>query len=336
MAPDQLIPMQRTSEVDAGIPRAKWFKTVGELECELAAEPKFLVEGIVSTTVTMLAGAPYSGKSSLTDSLGAALVTGEDTWLGRAIEPGEHRVGYVVTDPGAVAEAQERLALLAPEATDRLLIARFNHNDPNQTWLALAAELAEAGADLMIVDNLLGAMPPGCDPSNAEHARAFIQQMDQARDFGLALLVAHHTAKSGLGNSGKSPLGSQLWRAWPQASILLQKSSETIRRLEIETNVGMSTSMTLTMSYGTGAPLFTVTTNESRKSERGTERMDRYQDAANWIVTVHPMVKRKSELAKLLAEEFGGAASTWEKDLGPKYILGGMLTCVEGVGWSLR
>jgi hypothetical protein len=187
----------------------------------VAAEPDWLWEGFLAAgQVTMLAGDAFSGKSTLVTGLLAAMVCG-DRFLGRSTRRGT--------------------ALLLSEETDQQLVARARrfgtidsgHGVLTRTdgiagcvWEELighATEHAKAkGHGVLVVDTFAGLAGLQKDEENdAGAVTKILRPLVVAGGKGLAVLVLHHTNKSG------GVRGSQAFRATVDISVHLARSKHS-------------------------------------------------------------------------------------------------------------
>lgn len=94
-------------------------RTVDEVLSDYQGRSRFVVEGLVHATTTLVYGLSETGKTWLMVSLISALVQGGG-WLGQPIHGGPHRCLILAADPGGEWEYAERLG---DGFSDRVLIA---------------------------------------------------------------------------------------------------------------------------------------------------------------------------------------------------------------------
>ncbi|MGA4540116.1 AAA family ATPase [Uniformispora flossi] len=233
-------------------------KSVQEVLAESAAVPPFLVEGLVSATATVLYGQPKAGKGWLSISLAHALATGEREWLGHRIHGSARRVLVACTDPGGASETATRYAALG--GSGDLLIADLRPNGDPDYWSRLACQIAGEGIGVLIVDNLLGAMPPGGEVNNQAHVASVTHGLRNITDQGIAVVLIHHQAKVGVdGGVSRTPMGSQQIRAWARSLLRLERPGDGTRRLlYVEGNNAQQQTLSLALDVVGGAGYFTV------------------------------------------------------------------------------
>src|SRR4051812_3469171 len=83
-------------------------RTVDEVLWDHQERSRFIVEGLVHATTTLVYGLSEAGKTWLMVSMISALVQGKD-WLGQPIHGGPRRCVVLAADPGGEWEYAERL-----------------------------------------------------------------------------------------------------------------------------------------------------------------------------------------------------------------------------------
>src|SRR5690242_19749436 len=85
-------------------------KTVDEVlaELELTNYSDFLIDGVVSSTVTTILGDAYLGKTYLAIDIARALTTGEP-FLDKKVIRQVDRVAFLCTDPGGNIDVSRRV-----------------------------------------------------------------------------------------------------------------------------------------------------------------------------------------------------------------------------------
>jgi AAA domain len=180
------------------------FVSAAELRAATPVEPNWLWAGYLAPgAVTMLAGKPKSGKSTLACAVIEAVATEGGTFLGRAISAGP--VVYVAE------EAAGTLAHKLP-ATDRVRVLTRDAAWPRPAWPALvAAAVAEStriGAVLLVIDALAfwAGFTEGQE-KDAGAAQSAMGALTAATRAGLAVVLVHHQRKAG-GEDGDAVRGS--------------------------------------------------------------------------------------------------------------------------------
>jgi hypothetical protein len=232
------------------------------------------------------------------------------------------------------------LDALDPAVADHIFILSWDPDNPEHSWPEVVEDLSLSGVDVVIVDNLMGAMGPECDPSSAKDARALTHDLDRIYRAGFALIAVHHTPKDGPAGPSKSPLGSQHFRGWARSGILVTKTSEHQRKLTVENNLAAGAIIRWGLNYVDGAPMVTLIEDEAASAkkvvQRSPERLDRMAAAAAWIILNHRHEPRMTKLGELLEVEFSGSRKTWTKNLNEKQILGKLIGYDPEAGWQYR
>ncbi|MGY1692313.1 AAA family ATPase [Geodermatophilus sp. SYSU D01105] len=171
-------------------------QTVDEVLRENQGRARFIVDGLVHATTTLVYGLSEAGKSWLMVDLVAALARGEN-WLGKPINGGPRRSLVLAADAGGKWEYAERLGnglgdgvhLGSPPPPDI------------KTWKAVGADAASEGMDIVVVDNLYAWAGDVDMNSNADVAGplACLKTLAEA---GVAVTLVHHT-----NSGGRKPAG---------------------------------------------------------------------------------------------------------------------------------
>jgi len=255
-----------------------------------------------------------AGKSLLTLDLATALSTGEQ-WLGRAVQGGPHRVAFVVTDPGAVAETSRRWQDRTGTRTG-LLVGQLDPTQP-EVWRRLAEQVQDDGTTVLVLDNMLGALAG--DVNSAKDCRVLTDGLNLVLATGAAVVAVHHTGKAGEHGPGRSPLGSQHLKAWPRSVLRLSHRGGPDRRaLTTESNNSEPLDLSLSVEWMGRAARFDVLTEtqvNERSRERSKETLDKSAAMAAFVLAECASVGNLSEVARRLAGKFGGKESTHRSSL---------------------
>ena len=181
------------------------FVTLTELRASTPPEPEWVWKGYVARrAVTLAAGKPKAGKSTLISALVDALDAGAATFLGRPITPGP--VVYI-SEEGA-------LTFRAKFARDseRVSVVVRENAWPRPSWAdlihAAVAEAERIGAVLLVIDSYLfwSQLAEGQENDSAATG-ATLAALITAANAGLAVVLIHHQRKSG-GEDGDAVRGS--------------------------------------------------------------------------------------------------------------------------------
>lgn len=180
------------------------FVTARELRASTPEEPEWVWRGYLArNAVTLLAGKPKAGKSTLALAVAEAIVSRAPSFLGRAVTGGP--VVYV---------SEEGAATLRSKVGDseQLVLLDRERAWPPPSWPSLIDEVvAEAhriGASLIVVDTFARwAGLTGDAEHSAGHVQAAMEPLLGAARTGLAVLLVHHQRKAG-GEGGDAIRGS--------------------------------------------------------------------------------------------------------------------------------
>jgi hypothetical protein len=319
------------------------FPTLREVRELVRRDSAFVVEGLIHAKATLIIGEPMGGKSYLTASLASALAGGAGEWLGAPVIGSQRTVAFGLTDPGGDAETVERLDGLGVDG-ERVRLDRVANDGSADYWRNLAAALTARGAEVFILDNLMGSI--NGDINSAKDARAFTDGLNTIVDRGVSVVVVHHVAKSGEYGPGKSAMGSQHFTAWARSVLRLERRAGNRRVLVAWGNSSPSVELDLTMTVAeSGGGIFTVTGIkteadrvaglEARRRTRSKETLDRNAEIAGHVVA-HCQGKGVREVGRELAERFGGTVGTHASNLSGRRKYGAMLLRDPGQNrWSL-
>ncbi|MGY1618594.1 AAA family ATPase [Geodermatophilus sp. SYSU D00691] len=171
-------------------------RTVDEVLWDNEDRARFVVEGLLHATTTLVYGLSEAGKTWLMVDMIKALVAGT-CWLGQPVHGGARRCLVLAADAGGEWEYAERLG---NGFEDTVLLARPPAVDVDR-WQTLAQNTAAAGFGVVLVDNLYAWAGAVDMNSNAEVARPLACLGAVARA-GVAVVLVHHT-----NSGGKKPAG---------------------------------------------------------------------------------------------------------------------------------
>ncbi|MGY1685696.1 AAA family ATPase [Geodermatophilus sp. SYSU D00867] len=166
-------------------------RSVDEVRRDYADTSRFLVEGLIHATTTMVYGLSEVGKSWLMVDLVSAMTTGH-RWLGQRIEGGVRPSLVLAADAGGIREYADRLG----EGLGDMVLLGSPPGPDVPRWQALAAGVAADDIGLVIVDNLYAWAGAVDTNSNAEVARP-LACLGAIADAGVAVVLVHHTNSGG-------------------------------------------------------------------------------------------------------------------------------------------
>jgi hypothetical protein len=194
---------QQVLAQQAGEPTITFVSTL-EMRDQTPVEPEWLWNGYVARgAITLLAGKPKAGKSTLLCALVEALAEGAGEFLGRAVTNGP--VIYV-SEEGA-----GTLIAKLP-ATENVRVLSRDAVWPRPTWEqvvdAAVAEAKRVGAGLLVLDSFAfwAGLAEGSE-NDAGATQLAVARLVPATAAGLGVVLVHHQRKSG-GEGGDAIRGS--------------------------------------------------------------------------------------------------------------------------------
>ncbi|MER6452559.1 hypothetical protein ABT270_07935 [Streptomyces sp900105245] len=138
---------------------------------------------MLTSYITMLADEPKTGKTNFAAGMSAALLNGADEFLGLPVlRPCRHIV-FGLTDDGAEGELRERLHGAVPR--DSLNVFPVEDTSQPGYWQGIHDDLLTLGADLFVLDNVLGALGDGEDVASSVTARNTIDKLKPISKSGI-------------------------------------------------------------------------------------------------------------------------------------------------------
>lgn len=240
-------------------------RTVDEilLDSELAGDDGYLINGLVSTSVTTLLGAPFVGKTFSAVDIAHSLTTGEP-WLGREVIREVDRVAFLCTDPGVHTVISKRVHQRGCDGR-RILAMPFYAPGTFGEWKDAAKDLASRGVGLVIVDNTTDL---AADTNAPREVKLITDGLRYWADHGAVVLNLHH--KNGQG----STFGSILFDKWTRLRLDLKgRSGQSARTVETLSNDDAPESLAVTFNpRASGTPYMTI--REAASKLQGDELSD--------------------------------------------------------------
>jgi hypothetical protein len=287
-------------------------------ESLIMSKPTWLVEGLISTSITLISGKPKSGKSALVTALIAAILSGGQ-FLGRQVSLGRlGRVIVVGTDAGALDEYRDRLltagvsADLAGERYQFVPAVRLD----DQFCRSFGVRLRPGATDLVIFDHLSDMA--GDFNSQADVANAFAAIRAASGDAAIVVLAHSSTATGPNGFSSKKPLGSTVIAAKARWLIHVERRGDD--RCVVTTTGNGAAGETLKLDVGGHVSDFLISDvlsseAKSRKRREGTKKtLDARAEQASWYEE-NCQALSNVEASHKLAARFGGKPATWQNHL---------------------
>jgi hypothetical protein len=206
--------MVSTSTSTSGLRRIVGARTVDEVLWDNQDRARFIVEGLVHATTTLVYGLSESGKTWLMADMIAALVNGE-SWLGEPVNGGPRRCLVLGADAGGDWEYAERLG---QGFGDTVMLGSPPPVDVDR-WTDLAREAVSETVGVVVVDNLYAWAGAVDTNSNAEVARP-LACLGALAKAGLAVVLVHHT-----NSGGQKPAGVHSIPAFFRAGLHVTRTT---------------------------------------------------------------------------------------------------------------
>jgi hypothetical protein len=282
---------------------------------------KFLIDGVLHRSVTLIYGQTEAGKSTIAASIAVAVATGKDEWAGRTVSPATHGpVVIVCGDPDSRYEYQERLFEVRDEFVSpdqRIALVAPQRPASPQAWEQVRGVVRATGAKVVIIDNLTQFVAGSLNDD--EPIRQFYAEVDEFARRGVAVLViAHVSDKKGPdGNPARLPIGSSAIRTGPRWRALAWRGAGKVR-LEFGGNGGGNWWLDLTEPDGIPrfAVLGSTSTEElkegraNRARQRAEKTLDDRSDVGNWVLENCQGMNREQAAEKIAAQFPGVTVST--------------------------
>lgn len=296
---------------------------LAELAQRIEHDRLFVIDGLVSSAGTLVYGQPKAGKSVLVTQLAYALANGEP-FLGIPTDKPQS-VAIALTDAGALPEFISRYAGLDPAFKNVISLTEPRGYD---------LERSIENAEILIVDNLDGLLPPDADLNNRHTVKPTLERLTKLIRHGMPIVLVHHASKPGLGK-GKTPMGTQFITSWPRQILYLEVNGQGAgtHRLTARGNHLPDTVYRLAFEDKGGLRFVVAQAGEVKPKKdrtRDAATLNRNLVMARWIVANCDGLGR-NKAAEKLAAEFGSSAETYKK-----YISLGKIPVVQSdTGWQL-
>ena len=293
------------------------FRSYNLAESMTAAKPNWLVEGVISASITLISGKPKSGKSALVTALIVSILKG-GKFLGREV-PCVGRAIVVGTDAGALDEYRERLlgagvnADLAGERYRFVPAVRLDR----QFCMELNQQLRPEVSDLVIFDHLSDMA--GDFNSQADVADTFAAMRAASGEAAIVVLAHSSTATGPNGfSSSKKPLGSTVIAAKARWLVHVERRGDD--RCVVTTSGNGAPGEVLKLDVGGHGCDFSLTESESaadkvrNRRESGKKTLNKRAEQAIWYEENCKGLSN-AEGGRRLAAKYGGNSRTWQNHL---------------------
>ena len=225
------------------------FRSVEDIlaEMELEGFRDFVVDGLISSSVTTILGVPYLGKTYLALDAARSLLTGEP-FLGEGVNRTYERVAFLCTDPGGQYDIARRSARMGIEG-GRLLAQPFYTPQSRDEWRDAIGVFRRESIGAIVIDNTTDLAD---DANGPREVKAVTDGLRMWSESGPVILNIHHK------NKGGGYFGSIVWKKWTRVELDLTGNPKTsVRRLKSQSNNGESVDLSLAFDPA-GAPAFAV------------------------------------------------------------------------------
>lgn len=274
------------------------------------ARPPFLVDGIVASTLTLLYGAPKTGKSTIAAALSVAIANGTP-FLNQPVNA-SGKVAIITGDPGDDDYYASMFYGKVPSGTVRPYA--FSRPPMQETWAKVCYEIQREQVTLVIIDNLV-AFVPG-DVNDHRPVRIFHDTaIDPLVRAGIAVVLIHHTSeKRGEHGVSKTPMGNTAISAAARWKVRVETPDVAgPTKLVLEGNYGPTHELIVTRPDGTAnfEVIDAVEAGELArwKMERNAGTVARRAEYREYVLAECQGLNQ-TKTAEKLAEKYGGTKGT--------------------------
>jgi hypothetical protein len=242
-------------------------KTVDEilLELEQADYQDFLIDGLISSSVTTILGDPYIGKTHMGIDVSRSLTTGEP-FLGREVNKQVDRIAFLCTDPGGHIKTAQRIKKAGLDGR-RVLAQPFYTPESWEEWREAVDMFKRMRIGAIVVDNTTDLAE---DANGPAAVKIITDGLRYWSDNGATILNLHHRNKQG------GYFGSIQWQKWTRVELEISGQPRTnVRRLKSLANDAEPVDWRLRFDYRS-SPAFTYIGEHG--GNRQIELSDQSQD----------------------------------------------------------
>lgn len=257
-------------------------KTVDDvlLDMELSDYSDYLIDGLISSSVTTILGDPFLGKTYMAIDIARSLTTGEP-FLGHEVIRQVDRIAFLCTDPGGNRKIADRVRDAKRIDGRRVLTQQFYPPQEWEEWKAAVNLFTRDRIGALVIDNTTDIAGDANDPREVKKITDGLRLWS---DNGATILNLHHR------NKGGGYFGSTLWRKWTRAELELTGRARThARRLQSVANDVEPVDLSLSFHHDASAA-FKVT--EVRDYHREPATLDENAKLAAWLKTHPGMTQR--------------------------------------------
>lgn len=286
------------------------------------AQPRFLVDGLIHRGATIVTGRPEAGKTTLVSAAVAAIVRGDESFLGRRVT-GSGPVLVAASDPSEADRWGSRMrALSAPPG-----VVMIAHSDP-QSVADLARAACEHQPILFVLDNVLGSITG--DVRDNQEARRLL---DALTPLDCSLLLVHHSSQKQFEDHraySMGPMGSTTYEAWARLVVHVADSGPGRIKVTTKGNDCSPAALSFAVTFSDyGEPVYEVLDDGPKKDGR-----PRAQDTADERVALALRITEDPDLRYLSQREIGERVGKSQKTVGRALDHVGAKK-VSGQGWVI-
>lgn len=277
------------------------------------SEPEFVIGGLIHRRLSIWSGAVATGKTALAAGAVAALLNGEAEFLGQSVRREAQSVLWIFSDLDGGDEVHDRVsALLTDHGRTKALHVVEYAKDLDYLETARAV-----GADLVVIDNLLGiADHYGWDLGKSMDAARVLVPIERTAA-EVPVLMIHHTAKPGAEGQG-GLIGGQghygntriTIKARTKGTLTLNRKKGNLRTLTIDNNRHEPVSLSLSLSVSGDVFRFQVVYPKTADKPKPNRRADEWNELAEKVIREQPSVTGVTPLGRFVVEQ-GWTGKSW-------------------------
>jgi hypothetical protein len=270
-----------------------------------------LVDGLLSSTLTVIAADPAVGKTNLAVGLAAALLNGEATFLGQDVLTELESVAFLSTDADGANSVRRRIAPLVDDPS-RKRVHAMDAPMVGFDWDDFASAVEAVAANFVVIDNVPGLVE---DVNSHAEARRVTRPLLALAEQGTAVLMLTHTAKPGPHGPAQgvnAPIGTRYWSipARVKAS-LTSRDADGRKRLRASNNDGSLVAIDARLDVVRDAPVWSLWEDSAQQhAETLAESVELWESLADLVVNEQPATTSLRGLGEHYAEQVGSSPYT--------------------------
>lgn len=297
---------------------ASKFNRMSHHDALLEAETRetWLIEGIISTSSTLVYGEAKVGKSFLMSAMIGALLSGDD-FIGVPVpQDRDFKVAVCWTDDGGAADYASQVQGLLPVDSEPLIDYYCLSQMTADRWRELFEEVTARGSTVLLVDNLTQALIGSINQDEA--IRQFFDGIRLFTRRGIPVVIVGHSSEKKMQNGAApdKPMGSSAISQSVRWRCFVKRSRKGNLTLTFSGNYAEPHEIIL--KHGAGARFEVLDAKsadqvkadaDNRSQQRSKKTLDRNAEMAAFVVD-HCQGNSVRDSAKAIAEKFGGSHNT--------------------------